>query len=280
MGSNKFIPNKNSMNDEPSASNDPEKENIKTPINGGEPSTSNGTHTGDNQMETTSNIAEYSITNDSTTIAGGDKVPKVVKKPKKTISKNYPFTSTSSNPRVTQWSPVDTPVQLSMQAINRIKKDIGDIKRDPMDDVWIQPDEQNLSNCDVVIKGPKTTPYEGGYFWFRVQFTSEYPFKPPRVKFLTTGNGSVRFNPNLYADGKVCLSKLGTWAGPSWTSIMSLKSLVITLRSILSENPIQNEPGYENLKPDTPAAQSYIKYVTFCTLKYGVLNHIKAKADN
>lgn len=37
-----------------------------------------------------------------------------------------------------------------------------------------------------------------------------------QVQFLTTGNGSVRFNPNLYNCGKVCLSLLGTWSGPSW----------------------------------------------------------------
>ena len=34
-----------------------------------------------------------------------------------------------------------------------------------------------------------------------------------QVQFRTTGNGSVRFNPNLYQDGKVCLSLLGTWEG-------------------------------------------------------------------
>ena len=33
------------------------------------------------------------------------------------------------------------------------------------------------------------------------------------VKFRTTGGGQVRFNPNLYKDGKVCLSLLGTWPG-------------------------------------------------------------------
>jgi hypothetical protein len=36
---------------------------------------------------------------------------------------------------------------------------------------------------------------------------------PPQVSFKTTGGGSIRFNPNLYAEGKVCLSLLGTWSG-------------------------------------------------------------------
>lgn len=38
---------------------------------------------------------------------------------------------------------------------------------------------------------------------------------PPVVKLVTTGGGTVRFNPNLYNDGKVCLSLLGTWHGGS-----------------------------------------------------------------
>ncbi len=43
----------------------------------------------------------------------------------------------------------------------------------------------------------------------------------PQVQSLTTGGGKVRFNPNLYDDGKVCLSLLGTWHGPSWDPAMS-----------------------------------------------------------
>jgi hypothetical protein len=46
--------------------------------------------------------------------------------------------------------------------------------------------------------------------------TQDYPQKPPKVQFLTTGGGTVRFNPNLYESGRVCLSLLGTWDGPSW----------------------------------------------------------------
>ena len=61
----------------------------------------------------------------------------------------------------------------------------------------------------VLIIGPFDTPYEGGFFQFLLRFPPNYPFSPPRVKFLTTGDGTVRFNPNLYRNGKVCLSTLG-----------------------------------------------------------------------
>jgi Ubiquitin-conjugating enzyme len=51
--------------------------------------------------------------------------------------------------------------------------------------------------------GPEGTPYFGGCFFFDVFFPSEYPEVPPLMMLETTGGGKARFNPNLYADGKV-----------------------------------------------------------------------------
>lgn len=65
----------------------------------------------------------------------------------------------------------------------------------------------------VAIIGPMSTPYENGIFEFDVFCGGDFPNKPPQVQFRTTGGGRVGFNPNLYADGKVCLSLLGTWSG-------------------------------------------------------------------
>lgn len=50
---------------------------------------------------------------------------------------------------------------------------------------------------------------------FDIAFPENYPIKAPKVSLATTGNGSVRFNPNLYKNGYVCLSLLGTWRGDS-----------------------------------------------------------------
>ena len=65
----------------------------------------------------------------------------------------------------------------------------------------------------IMIAGPTGTPYAGGLFEFDCFIPLEYPHKPPLMHLRTTGGGSVRFNPNLYNNGKVCLSLLGTWAG-------------------------------------------------------------------
>ena len=61
----------------------------------------------------------------------------------------------------------------------------------------------------ALITGPFDTPYEGGFYYFLIRCPPDYPIRPPRVKLMTTGGGQVRFNPNLYRNGKVCLSILG-----------------------------------------------------------------------
>ena len=64
-----------------------------------------------------------------------------------------------------------------------------------------------------MIIGPQDTPYANGCFEFDVFFPADYPNSPPIINLQTTGHNSVRFNPNLYVDGKVCLSILNTWQG-------------------------------------------------------------------
>jgi len=56
---------------------------------------------------------------------------------------------------------------------------------------------------------------------------------------------NTRFHPNLYENGKVCLSILGTWSGPGWTKAMSIQTVIITIQSLMDEHPMVNEPGHE-----------------------------------
>jgi ubiquitin-protein ligase len=60
-----------------------------------------------------------------------------------------------------------------------------------------------LCTYQVLITGPADTPYANGCFEFDVYFPQDYPSSPPLVNLETTGGHSVRFNPNLYNDGKV-----------------------------------------------------------------------------
>lgn len=70
----------------------------------------------------------------------------------------------------------------------------------------------------------------------------------PYHNSVTTANGTVRFNPNLYSNGKVCLSILGTWSGPSWTSVQTMNSTLISIQSLMNYAPYHNEPGFEAVR--------------------------------
>lgn len=58
----------------------------------------------------------------------------------------------------------------------------------------------------MLITGPADTPYANGCFELDVFFPPDYPLSPMLINLETTGHHTVRFNPNLYNDGKVCLS--------------------------------------------------------------------------
>jgi len=116
--------------------------------------------------------------------------------------------------------------------------------------VYVRIDEQNIDVMQALITGPEDTPYSGGCFLFDIYFPPTYPNAPPQVNLQTTGNGTVRFNPNLYNCGKVCLSLLGTWSGAEgemWNKDTStLLQVLVSIQSlILVPQPFFNEPGYE-----------------------------------
>lgn len=101
-------------------------------------------------------------------------------------------------------------------------------------------------NSKIMIAGPENTPYSGGLFEFNCFLPMQYPNVPPLINLCTTGGGRVRFNPNLYNCGKVCLSLLGTWLGSAeeeWQPRKStLLQVLVSIQSmILVEAPYFNE---------------------------------------
>ncbi|KAL9975428.1 hypothetical protein ACROYT_G012589 [Oculina patagonica] len=124
----------------------------------------------------------------------------------------------------------------------------------PNASILVRQDENRMDFVRALITGTVDTPYSRGCFVFDVYFPSSYPVDPPLVKIITTGNGTVRFNPNLYADGKVCLSLLGTFHGrdssEKWDpKKSSLYQVLVSIQSMMfTPDPCFNEPGYEGIK--------------------------------
>lgn len=159
--------------------------------------------------------------------------------------------------------------------IKRIKHDIHSILIEPLPYIFILPDENDITVIHAVISGPDDTPYQGGFFHFCIKFPPVYPLKPPKVKLLTTGQNQIRFNPNFYKNGKVCLSILGTWVGPQWSPAQSLSSVLISIQSLMNEKPYYNEPGFhkEKFVGDSEKYNSTLKYLT---IKFSVLDTIES----
>jgi ubiquitin-protein ligase len=92
-----------------------------------------------------------------------------------------------------------------------------------------------------MVMGSKDTPYSNGAFVFDLLCDDGYPNNPPKMSIVTTGHGKIRFNPNLYSCGRVCLSLLGTWRGQAtenWDpKVSTLLQLFISTQSmIMSED--------------------------------------------
>ncbi|CAN8061656.1 unnamed protein product [Agarophyton chilense] len=112
--------------------------------------------------------------------------------------------------------------------------------------ILLRVDEDRYDILRACIFGPEDTPYDSGAFLFDIYLPMDYPVNPPKFTLLTTGAGKVRFNPNLYQNGKVCLSLLGTWSGPSWNQSSTILQVLVSIQSLIFvADPYFNEPGYE-----------------------------------
>ena len=164
-------------------------------------------------------------------------------------------------------------------AVKRIiNKDIKEIQSLKLEDqgIYINFDGQNMLKAYAMIIGPENTPYANGILFFDINFPTNYPFSPPIVHYYSYSR--YRIHPNLYVGkssnnhlGKVCLSIINTWAGPGWTSIMHISSVLLSIQSLLCNNPIQNEPGFE--KENGIKCETYNRLVEYDTFSHLILNN-------
>ena len=145
-------------------------------------------------------------------------------------------------------------IKPAQKSVLRIMSEIASFKNNlPLNwesSIWVRVPKDNFNLFTFLISGPKDTPYENGLFEFHASLPYDYPNTVPEVLIHTTGNNTVRFNPNLYNSGKVCLSLLGTWQGQEgekWNpSNSTFLQVMVSIQSlILVEQPYFNEPGWE-----------------------------------
>ena len=144
-------------------------------------------------------------------------------------------------------------VQMSANLMRRIRKETRILESSLPDGVWIRSWIDRLDLIRVLIIGPRGTPYELVPFLIDFQFGRNFPISPPEAYFHSWTNGVGRINPNLYEDGKVCLSLLDTWPGDSknegWSAERSsmLQVVVSLMGLVLVQEPYYNEAGFDAL---------------------------------
>ena len=119
-------------------------------------------------------------------------------------------------------------------AKKRLKKELQDMSKDPPPNCSAGPSKDKAATVDIMnwtatIMGPPDSPYEGGVFFLEITFPPDYPFKPPKVKFLTK-----IYHPNINKSGGICLDILKD----QWSPALTISKVLLSICSLLTDpNP-------------------------------------------
>ena len=174
-----------------------------------------------------------------------------------------------------------------MSKMIRLAQELADLSNalpyEHTNGIFVRVDKERVDLMKGLVMGASETPYAHGAFEYDIFCDNDYPKNPCKMNLTTTGGGAVRFNPNLYNCGKVCLSLLGTWRGSAtenWDPKIStiLQVLMSTQAIIMSEEVYFNEPGFEG-EQGTPEGErkneGYSNIVRYCNIKYAMIGQIK-----
>ncbi|XP_075732759.1 ubiquitin-conjugating enzyme E2 Z-like [Rhipicephalus microplus] len=169
------------------------------------------------------------------------------------------------------------PKQPSEQCLLRLNQDLKNIIDNPVPGIFVEPEKGDVTYVHAIIVGPDNTTCQGGLFHFVLKFPLNYPDCPPQVRFMTTDGGRVRFNRKLYSSGLVSLGIPGTFHGPSWNPEMTLKTMVVSIQSLLIEQPLAYEPAL-GLEFETWLEKTigYNANMRFQTIKVAICDALEA----
>ena len=146
-------------------------------------------------------------------------------------------------------------------ALRRIQKELEDMEKDPPANCTAGPVGDDLFHWQATIIGPDGTPYAGGMFSLNIQFHADYPFKPPRMHFITK-----LYHCNVNQNGAICLDILNS----QWSPALTIQKVLLSICSLLNdcnpEDPLVPEIAYlfksDRSRHDQNAREWTRKYAT------------------
>jgi ubiquitin-protein ligase len=127
------------------------------------------------------------------------------------------------------------------QRQKRLTQELKLITTDPPDGITAGPNDDEMSFWSASIAGPPGSPYAGGTFFLEIEIPSNYPAKPPSIKFKT-----AVYHPNISSiDGSVFVDVLGEM----WCPALTLSTILVSVQSLLTdpnpEDPCEFDIGRE-----------------------------------
>lgn len=131
--------------------------------------------------------------------------------------------------------------QLTTFATQHLMSQLMELKRHPPDNVSVGLFNDQLHIWECMFFGPMGSLYEGGFFRAMLVFPADFPNGPPKMQFSTP-----ILHPNVYPDGKVCISILHPpgedkfneqeSADERWRPILGVEAILISVLSMLTDD--------------------------------------------
>ena len=148
-------------------------------------------------------------------------------------------------------------ISLTAPTMKRIAKEHMILASSLPEGVFVRSWEARLDLLRILIIGPVDTPYEYAPFVIDMCCNSSFPTQPPDAHFHSWTNNGGRINPNLYEDGNICLSLLGTWhADDSHETWSRSKSTILQIIVSILGLVLVKEPYYSK--------HPFTMFFTFC----------------
>lgn len=204
----------------------------------------------------TPRVAEPLLENDNTNKAAVEAEAKKKDWPRQSLASYLPdseplsFLSLDRDPPPDQFRSSQEP-STSTAFLKRIAKEHRILSNSlPHREIYVRTYDSRLDLLRCLIIGPLDTPYEHAPFLIDLHLGPNFPREPPTAHFHSWTSGLGRINPNLYEEGKICLSLLGTWPGKSetegWTEKATILQLLVSLQGLVFvKAPFYNEAGFE-----------------------------------
>ncbi|KAK7294539.1 hypothetical protein RJT34_17428 [Clitoria ternatea] len=111
--------------------------------------------------------------------------------------------------------------------IKRLQKEYRALCKEPVSHVVARPSPSDILEWHYVLEGSEGTPFAGGYYYGKIKFPPEYPYKPPGISMITP-------NGRFMTQKKICLS-MSDFHPESWNPMWSVSSILTGLLSFMMD---------------------------------------------